>query len=50
MFFEVLLVESGEVVNITSQVVTLVDKSRDVSLEVRPIKELQLVWRYPLAG
>jgi len=44
-----LLVESGEVVNIISQVATLIDKSLDVSLEVHPIKELQLVWRCPSA-
>jgi hypothetical protein len=42
----VLLVESGEVVNIIGQMATLFDKSQDVSLEVRPIKELQLVWKY----
>lgn len=46
MFCEVLLVESGEVVDVISQVATLVNEYKDVSLEVVPIKELQLVWRY----
>lgn len=40
--------ESREVVNIISQVATAVDKGREVSLKVRPIKELYLIWRYPL--
>ena len=40
MFCEVLMMESGEVVGVTSQVTALVNKSKDVSLEVRPIKEL----------
>jgi len=46
MFREVLLVESVEVVNIIGQMTTLVNEGQDVSLEVRPIKKLQLVWRY----
>lgn len=44
MFYEVLPVESGKVVNIVSQVATLVDKGLDVSLELRPIEELQFFW------
>ena len=47
MFCEVLLVESREVVNIISQMATPVDEGLNVSLEVAPIKELQLIWRYP---
>jgi hypothetical protein len=43
MFREVLLVESREVVNIISQMTTPVDEGLNVSLEVAPIKELQLV-------
>ena len=46
MFCEVPLVESGEVVDVISQVATLVNENQDVSLEVVPVKELQLVWRY----
>lgn len=40
MFCEVLLVESGEIVNVISQVATLVNEGQNVSLEVCPIKEL----------
>jgi len=38
--------ESGEVVNVVGQVATLVNESQDISLEVVPIKKLQLVWGY----
>ena len=38
--------ESGEVVDVIGQVATLVNEDQDVSLEVVPVKELQLVWRY----
>jgi len=48
VFCEVLLVENGEVIDVICQVGTLVNKSQDVSLEVRMIKELQFVWRYPV--
>jgi hypothetical protein len=42
---EILVMESGEVASVISQVTSLVDESQGVSLEVRSIKELQLVWR-----
>ena len=45
MFCEVLLVESGEVINVICQVTTPVSEGQDVSLEVVPIEELQLVWK-----
>jgi hypothetical protein len=43
VFCEVLVVESREEINVVRQVATLVDEGQDVSLEVCPIKELQLV-------
>ena len=46
VFCEMLLLESRKVVDVISQMAALVNKGQDVSLEVAPIKELQLVCRY----
>lgn len=43
------MVESGEIFCIIGQVTTLANESQDVSLEVRQIEKLQLVWRDPVS-
>ena len=49
VFCEVLAVESREVTIVIRQVATLVNEGHGVPLKVCPIKELQLVWRYPVS-